>query len=158
MNQIQMITEIVMQCLKRNQGKKKPYKCEYCDQSCLLLNDLQHHVATIHKCKTPFKCENCEFSCPLMDSLLNYIASVHGGKKPSKYQHLVSVHEGKRPFKCESCYPNGELRKHVASDHEGKKPFNCESCGNALIGNLQQPCCMKEKHQSNAHVVIIPAH
>ena len=93
-----------------------------------------------------------------MDSLLNYIASVHGGKKPSKYQHLVSVHEGKRPFKCESCYPNGELRKHVASDHEGKKPFKCESCGNALIGNLQQPWCMKEKHQSNAHVVIIPAH
>ena len=82
-------------------------KCESCDYSCLLEDDLQQHLASVHEGKKPLKCEFSDYSCLFKDDLQQYVASVH---------------EGKKPFKCESYdytrLLKDKIQQHIASIHE----------------------------------------
>lgn len=40
---------------------------------------MQIHVAIVHEGKNPFKCENCDYSCLLKDNMQQHVTSVHKG-------------------------------------------------------------------------------
>ena len=93
-------------------GKRKPFKCGYCDYSYSDKSNLNKHLASLHEWIKPFKCDSCDYKCS-QNSTLNH--------------HVATVHEGKKPFKCDSCdytcARKSTLNRHVTAVHEGKKKF-----------------------------------
>ena len=56
---------------------KKPFKCESCDNSFHLKENLQEHVTTVHEGKMPFKCDLCDYDCLSKEAMQQHIVSVH---------------------------------------------------------------------------------
>ena len=56
-------------------------KCEVCNKSFILKNDIAKHFASVHGGKKPFKCEVWDKSFIANNDLNKHFASVHKGKK-----------------------------------------------------------------------------
>ena len=70
------------------QNKEKAFKCESCDYSSSLKDNMKKHIESIHKRNKPFQCEFCKQNFE--------------GKGDMK-QHITSIHVGKKSFICEFC-------------------------------------------------------
>ena len=71
-----------------NSRRKKPFKCNVCDESLTNNWGLNRHLSSVHERKKPFKCNICDVSFTEMGKLNS---------------HVLLVHERKKPFKCIFC-------------------------------------------------------
>ena len=62
----------------------KLFKCESCDYTCGVENDMYQHVTSVHEGKKPLKCQSCDYTCDLTSGMQQHVASVHEGKKTGK--------------------------------------------------------------------------
>ena len=61
--------------------KKKPYKCNICDNSFAVMNALKKHIASVHEGIKPFICEICDKDFSRVEILNRHASLVHQGKK-----------------------------------------------------------------------------
>ena len=103
--------------INENHNAEKPFGCKICDSEFAFQDDLNGHIASVHKVKRLFKCDISDASYSLKTGLRH---------------HILSVHKNKR-FSCAKCdevfTKNEHLKKHVALVHEEKRPsFKCKIC------------------------------
>ena len=112
----QIISCVGQNTVSENQnGKEKPFSCEYCNKNFTNSNNLKRHER-IHTGEKPFACMYCDkkFS-----------------QQASKKMH-ERIHTGEKPFACMYCDKKFTLsanqKKHEMI-HTGEKPRKSIACG-----------------------------
>jgi len=145
------------------QGEKISLKCEICDVSFKVKQDLNIHVETVHKKKEQNSKGKCNICHGIFSPLEVHIQMVHGGKKQFQCyicdfgcndkttleSHITNIHKEKSPFECNIC-KKGFSRKanfitHLSVYHEKEQKSNSVDPQNNSI--LEKVTKAKENYQ-----------
>ena len=99
-------------------------KCESCNYSCLLKEDLQQYVVSVHEGKKLFKCDSCKYSFILKDDLQQHITTVYEGLIAGMSKSTTTTIKPKSSKTCKStwngtkCLARDCLNVHIAPCHD----------------------------------------
>ena len=96
---------------------KKIHNCEKCEKKYSRLNDLLHHVQTVHEGVKKYQCDTC--------------GKTYADEKLLEY-HKKKLHLLQFDHKCETCgkgfVTKSEMRMHIRKHHEKRLDYKCEFC------------------------------
>ena len=133
------------------------FKCDFCEKSFVLNNQLERHVYITHKGhkeeKTTYKCGTCGKQYKNYASLKAHIRIVHEGRKDYNCidcgllyalkrdldAHVQKVHEKiniTQSHMCETCGKSlttaATLKHHIWVIHDGHKDHKCDQCSSSF--------------------------
>ena len=105
----------------------KPFKCDFCNYSCVYSkSNFIKHIRT-HTGEKPYKCELCDYCSAQKSSLTRH----------------VKTHTGEKPYKCESCSYSGarkwnllrHMRTHSSEKHSKRQSPNYDTVEHCATSN-----------------------
>ena len=106
--------------LPESSTKEKPFGCKICDSDFAYQDELDGHVASIHKGNVSFICEKKTLQCVKCDACFKTNFALK--------RHVEKAHVGKKLFNLDTCstkFPRKpKLEGHFAAVHEEKNAFN----------------------------------